>query len=197
MLEDVLKAAKIEQYEIVKTVKGEFFEGMQYEHPLLDIIPKLGEFASESGYHVAVSEEFVEIDSGSGIVHLSPANGEEDIRIAEKRKIPVFCPIDDEVKFTKEAGAYNGMFVRDADKNVAEDLKVRGALVALRKIRHKYPLCWRSAHRLVWLARRGWFYKLEKLDGSGCSKQCRIFLRAAKESIFGNCRGETPMVHIA
>ena len=53
------------------------------------------------------------------------------------------CPIDDEVKFTKEAGAYNGMFVRDADKNVAEDLKVRGALVALRKIRHKYPLCWR------------------------------------------------------
>ena len=47
MLEDVLKAAKIEQYEIVKTVKGEFFEGMQYEHPLLDIIPKLGEFASE------------------------------------------------------------------------------------------------------------------------------------------------------
>ena len=164
MLEDVLKAAKIEQYEIVKTVKGEFFEGMQYEHPLLDIIPKLGEFASENGYHVAVSEEFVEIDSGSGIVHLSPANGEEDIRIAEKRKIPVFCPIDDEVKFTKEAGAYNGMFVRDADKNVAEDLKVRGALVALRKIRHKYPLCWRSAHRLVWLARRGWFYKLEKLD---------------------------------
>ena len=87
MLEDVLKAAKIEQYEIVKTVKGEFFEGMQYEHPLLDIIPKLGEFASENGYHVAVSEEFVEIDSGSGIVHLSPANGEEDIRICRERKI--------------------------------------------------------------------------------------------------------------
>ena len=97
-------------------------------------------------------------------MHLSPANGEEDIRIAEKRKIPVFCPIDDEVKFTKEAGAYAGMFVRDADMNVAKDLKACGALVALRKIRHKYPLCWRSAHRLVWLARRGWFYKLEKLD---------------------------------
>ena len=68
------------------------------------------------------------------------------------------------MKFTKEAGAYAGMFVRDADMNVAKDLKACGALVALRKIRHKYPLCWRSAHRLVWLARRGWFYKLEKLD---------------------------------
>ena len=44
MLEEVLKAAKIEQYEIVKTVKGEFFEGMKYEHPLLDRIPELGKF---------------------------------------------------------------------------------------------------------------------------------------------------------
>ncbi len=163
MLEDVLKVAKVADYEVVKTVKGAFFEGMAYEHPLLDRIPELEKFASKNGYHIAVSEEFVETDSGSGIVHLSPANGEEDIRIAEKRGIPVFCPIDDEVKFTKEAGAYFGMFVRDADKNVSNDLKERGALVALNRIRHKYPLCWRSAHRLVWLARRGWFYKLGEL----------------------------------
>ncbi len=162
MLNEVLKAAKVDKYEVIKTVKGEYFEGKKYEHPLLDKIPELAKFALDEGYHIAVSEKFVEIDSGSGIVHLSPANGEEDIRIAEKRKIPVFCPIDDEVKFTKDAGSYYGMFVRDADAKISEDLKSRGALVALRKIRHKYPLCWRSAHRLVWLARRGWFYKLGK-----------------------------------
>ena len=48
---------------------------------------------------------FVDATTGSGLVHLSPANGEEDIKIANKRKVKVFSPIDDEVKFTAEAGA--------------------------------------------------------------------------------------------
>ncbi|MDI1495858.1 MAG: isoleucine--tRNA ligase [Cenarchaeum symbiont of Oopsacas minuta] len=164
MLEDVMRAAKIDEYNEIKTEKGSFFEGIKYEHPLLDAIPELGKFVTEKGYHIAVAEEFVDTASGSGIVHLSPANGEEDIHIAEKRGIPVFCPIDEEVKFTKDAGEYAGLFVRDADKIIVEDLRSRGALVALHKKRHKYPLCWRSSHRIVWLARRGWFYKLEKLE---------------------------------
>ena len=85
-------------------------------------IPGLKECAKESNFHTTVAEEFVDATTGSGLVHLSPANGEEDIKIANKRKVKIFNPIDDEVKFKKEAGKYEGLFVRDADEKIVEDL---------------------------------------------------------------------------
>ncbi|ABK76757.1 isoleucyl-tRNA synthetase [Cenarchaeum symbiosum A] len=159
---EFFKEVGIEEYSIEKSSKGSEFEGLKYVHPLYEEVPALRELSGR-GYHVAVSEEFVDASTGSGLVHLSPANGEEDIKIAHKRGVEIFCPIDDEVKFTPDAGKYSGLFVRDADRVIVEDLKERGALVRIGKLRHKYPLCWRSHHRIVWLARRGWFYKLGKL----------------------------------
>jgi isoleucyl-tRNA synthetase len=163
-LEEFMTEVKIEDYKIEKTSKGSEFEGRKYIHPLLDKIPALAECAKKENYHVAVSENFVDVTAGSGLVHLSPANGEDDIKIANKRKVKVFSPIDDEVKFTSEAGAYQGLFVRDADRPIVEDIKDCNALVKIGKIKHKYPLCWRSHHPIVWLARKGWFYKLDRLD---------------------------------
>ena len=163
-LEEFMTEVKVEDYKIEKTVKGSEFEGKKYIHPLLDLIPELNECSKADNFHVAVSESFVDASTGSGLVHLSPANGEEDIKIANKRKVKVFSPIDDEVKFTSQAGKYEGMFVRDADRPIVEDLKECNALVKIGKIKHKYPLCWRSHHPIVWLARKGWFYKLDRLD---------------------------------
>ena len=73
------------------------------------------------------------VSTGSGLVHLSPANGEEDIKIANKRKVKIFNPINDEVKFTNQAGKYEGLFVRDADRPIVEDLKECNALVKIWK----------------------------------------------------------------
>ncbi len=162
-LEEFFKEVNITEHEIIKTVKGLEFEGKKYTHPLLNLIPGLNECAKESNFHIAVSEEFVDATTGSGLVHLSPANGEEDIKIANKRKVKVFSPINDQVKFTNLAGKYEGMFVRDADRIIVEDLKENNALVKIGRIKHKYPLCWRSHHPIVWLARKGWFYKLDRL----------------------------------
>ena len=103
------------------------------------------------------------------LVHLSPANGEEDNNIAMKRKVTVFCPIDDEVKFTEDAGKYAGLFVRDADEKLVQSVKDRNALVKIGKIKHKYPLCWRCNHGLVWLARREYFYMLDKHGHKACA----------------------------
>ena len=163
-LEEFMAEVKVEDYKIEKTIKGSEFEGKKYAHPLLSLIPGLKECAELSNFHVAVSESFVDVSTGSGLVHLSPANGEEDIKIANKRNVKIFSPIDDEVKFTVHAGKYSGMYVRDADRAIVEDLKDCGALVKIGKIKHKYPLCWRSHHPIVWLARKGWFYKLDRLD---------------------------------
>jgi len=163
-LEEFMKEAKVEDYKVLKTVNGSEFEGKKYTHPLLGDISGLEKMSKLENYHIAVAEKFVDINAGTGIVHLSPANGEDDYNIAMKRKVEIFSPIDDEVKFTEDAGKYAGMFVRDADEKIVQDVKDKNALVKIGKIKHKYPLCWRSHHKLVWLARREYFYMLDRLD---------------------------------
>ena len=162
-LEEFMKEVKIDEYEVVNTVKGSFMEGKKYIHPLLDEISGLKKISQNPKFHTAVAESFVDVQTGSGLVHLSPANGEEDFEIAKKRSIEIFNPIDDEAKFTKDAGVYSGLFVRDADEKIVSSLKEKGALVRIGKIKHQYPTCWRSHHKLVWLARRGFFYFLDRL----------------------------------
>ena len=163
-LEEFMKEAKMEDYKVLKTVNGSEFEGKKYTHPLLGNISGLEKMSKLENYHIAVAEKFVDVNAGTGIVHLSPANGEDDYNIAMKRKVEIFSPIDDEVKFTEDAGKYAGMFVRDADEKIVQDIKDKNALVRIGKIKHKYPLCWRSQHKLVWLARREYFYMLDRLD---------------------------------
>jgi isoleucyl-tRNA synthetase len=162
-LEELMQMKKIEDYQVLKTVLGSELEGKKYIHPLLDQIPELAELAKKDNYHVVVSENFVDVNTGSGLVHLSPANGEDDYNIAVKRKVDIFSPIDDRVNFTDSAGQYSGQFVRDADEKVVESVKQKGALIRIGTINHDYPSCWRCGKDLVWLARREYFYMLDKL----------------------------------
>lgn len=193
-LEDFMSEVKIEDFKIEKTIKGSEFEGKKYIHPLLDLIPKLNEHSKSENYHVAVSESFVDASTGSGLVHLSPANGEEDIKIANKRKVKIFSPINDEVKFTSDAGKYQGMFVRDADRTIVEDLREHNALVKIGKIKHKYPLCWRSHHPIVWLARKGWFYKLDRLENKAieAAESVEYFFEQPKNRFLGIIKERHP-----
>ncbi|MDP8889320.1 MAG: class I tRNA ligase family protein, partial [Thermoproteota archaeon] len=113
--------------------------------------------------HFVISDDFVDTATGSGLVHLSPANGEQDFEIATKRNVPIFVPIDDRVIFTEKAGAFKDLFVRDADNKVVQAMKEANALVKIGKIKHQYPTCWRSHHKVVWFARREYFYIIENL----------------------------------
>ncbi|MGF3523166.1 MAG: class I tRNA ligase family protein, partial [Candidatus Bathyarchaeia archaeon] len=78
--------------------------------------------------------------------------------------VPIFAPYDDEVKFTKDAGTFQGVFARDADKLVVEELRSRNALVEIKKTKHEYPTCWRSHHKLVWVARKEYFLRTDKIN---------------------------------
>ena len=193
-LEDFMKEVKVENYSVQKTIKGSNMEGKRYIHPLLEQIPGLKECAQNSNYHITVAEEFVDASTGSGLVHLSPANGEEDIKIAIKRKIEIFNPIDDEVKFKNDAGKYARLFVRDADEKIVEDLRESGHLIRIGKIKHKYPLCWRSQHKIVWLARKGWFYKLDKLGDKAinAAESVNYFFDQPKNRFLGIIKEKHP-----
>ena len=129
----------------------------------MGLIPGLKELSDEDKIHFVVAENFVDASTGSGLVHLSPANGQEDFDIAVKRDVPIFVPINDRVEFTEKAGIFNGQFVRDSDFLVVEKMKEAGAYLKLGRIKHQYPTCWRSNHKVVWLARREYFYMIDKL----------------------------------
>jgi isoleucyl-tRNA synthetase len=163
-MNDLMKELHIEDFRVEKTVKGSELDGRYYIHPLLHIIPSLAEMAANKSIHFVVSDDFVETATGSGLVHLSPANGEQDFEIATKRNVPIFVPIDDRVIFTEKAGAFKDLFVRDADNKVVQAMKEANASVKIGKIKHQYPTCWRSHHKVVWLARREYFYIIENLE---------------------------------
>ncbi len=156
----------IKSYLILKRIVGSDMEGKKYTHPLLIEIPKLKVLSQEKNFHYVVSEKFVDADTGSGLVHISPANGEEDYNIAVKRNVYIFNPINDEAKFNDDAGIYSGLFVRDADIKIINDIKKNNALVKIGRLKHKYPLCWRSHHRIIWLVRREFFYMMDKLGNN-------------------------------
>ncbi|MGP8055978.1 MAG: class I tRNA ligase family protein [Nitrososphaerales archaeon] len=149
--------------EVSRKAKGRELEGISYVHPLVDLIPGLRSAEFKPKVHRIVAEEFVDTTTGTGLVHISPANGEDDFAVATKRGIPVFAPFDDQVKFTADGGRFAGLFARDADPIVVESLKERGALISVGKLTHEYPVCWRSGHRLVWLARREYFYWVDRI----------------------------------
>ena len=161
---DLLHDLGIDKYSVVQVVKGRELEGLNYIHPLLNMIPGLAELAKDPKVHSVVAEEFVDITTGSGIVHLAPANGQEDFQVAERRKVPIFVPIDDRAAFTQEAGLFQGLFVRDADAKVIEAMKAVNAYLLLGRVEHQYPTCWRSHHKIVWLARREYFYMIDQLE---------------------------------
>src|ERR687891_1386657 len=162
-MNDLMKELHIEDFRVEKTVKGSELDGRYYVHPLLHMIPSLAELAASKSIHFVVSDDFVETATGSGLVHLSPANGEQDFEIATKRNVPIFVPIDDRVIFTEKAGAFKDLFVRAADNKVVQAMNEANASVKIGKIKHQYPTCWRSHHKVVWLARREYFYMIERL----------------------------------
>lgn len=164
-VEPVMQELGIEKYEVTETVLGSSLEGKKYDYPFKDLIPKQAELEQKHPLvHKVICEDFVDVNTATGVVHLSPGNGEEDFFAAQRRGVPIFAPFDDEVRFKADAGTFKDMFARDADRVVIEELRKKGLLVSAKTVRHVYPTCWRSHHKLVWLARKEYFLRTDKIS---------------------------------
>ncbi len=161
LVERVMEQTGIEDYQILETMPGTELEGLQYEHPLLEQVPKQGEWADE--FHRLVLAEYVDLEEGTGCVHTSPGHGEEDFEVGREVGAPIFSPLDAGGRFTEEGGKYNGMYVKDADPLVIEDLKSSGYYVHEGIIKHSYPHCWRCKTPLLFMAREQWFLEISKI----------------------------------
>ncbi len=181
----LLKELKL-KYELLKTFKGKKLKGLEYES-ILDIplqkelaknpnalkvylsIPILKErVASKVAAKKNISsgdvfEEFVTVESGSGLVHTAPGHGKSDNEVGKVYKLPSPSPLDDSCKFTDDAGVFQGEFVKDADHAILDVLHKTDRLLNYDKIEHSYPLCWRCKAPLIFRMSNQWFLKVDPL----------------------------------
>jgi len=139
-------------FEVVEKFLGSELEGKLTKHPLYDRTS------------IVVLADYVTLEDGTGCVHTAPGHGEEDYQTGLKYNLPVLSPVDDEGKFTKEAGKYEGLKIWDANKVIVEDLKNNGALIKYGKVQHSYPHCWRCKGPVMFRATPQWFISVDKND---------------------------------
>ena len=143
-------------YELTERFKGKDLLGLEYE-PLFKI-----QNLEKKAYFV-VKGDFVSLEEGTGIVHMAPAFGEDDMEVGKANDLPVLMTVDEEGKFKPEVKNWAGMFVKDADPLIIEDLKKRGLLFKEEMYEHDYPFCWRCDNPLLYYAKTSWFIKMSAL----------------------------------
>ncbi|WP_328858212.1 isoleucine--tRNA ligase [Williamsia herbipolensis] len=119
--------------------------------------PPFDFFAGHPNSHRTLLGDYVTTDSGTGIVHLAPAFGEEDMELATANGIEVVQPLDPGGKFTSLVPPYEGLMVFDANPVIIKDLKGTGRILRHETIEHSYPHSWRSGKPLIYMAVPSWF----------------------------------------
>ena len=134
------------------TLEGRRLVGARYEalYPNVD-----------GDVHRVVEADFVSMEEGTGIVHIAPGFGSEDLEVGRREGWPAFNPLDDFGRFTDETPIewIRGRFVKEADADITEDLRKRGLLVRAETYRHTYPLCWRCDTPLIYMSRTSWYVR--------------------------------------
>lgn len=145
------------EYQIVQEMKGSDLVNIEYE-PLFDSLQDV----EEKGWYV-LAADFVTTDSGTGVVHTAVMYGEDDYNLGIKNGLPHTHTVDEEGNFLPRVKEFAGMFVKDADKPVADLLKERGLLYKKENYTHSYPHCWRCDTPLLYYAKSSWFIKMSEL----------------------------------
>jgi len=180
----MLEKAGLGGYKIVKEVKGSDLVGLHYE-PLYKI-PIAYSKGDRKAYRI-IGGDFVSLEEGTGIVHIAPAYGEIDFEVGEREGLPLIHTVDLDgfIKTTLPTGLTpkkrleiregvtqfmglgaqkldlpgRGKFVKDADKDILDNLKSRGLLFRSERINHAYPFCWRCELPLLYYAKQTWYIK--------------------------------------
>lgn len=149
LAESVLK----DGYEVLSAVKGAELVGLSYEPPFNYV-------AIEKG-HIVIAGDFVSDTSGTGIVHIAPAHGEDDYRVSRDNGISMLSVVDLAGRYVAEVTDFAGRFVKDAelDIDIVKNLSERGLLYSKERYEHSYPFCWRCKSPLIYYAMESWFIK--------------------------------------
>ncbi|HVC36641.1 MAG TPA: isoleucine--tRNA ligase [Candidatus Dormibacteraeota bacterium] len=154
---DRLPALNVETYHIVKEVMGSQLIGLEYQ-PLFKL-KNLENYPNSQNLYRVWGAKFVSIEDGSGILHVAPAFGEDDLGLAKTNQIPVLITVDENGHISKDLNlpeAIAGKFFKQADKLIVAYLSERDLVYAAETIKHTYPFCWRCDTPLLYYATDSW-----------------------------------------
>lgn len=147
-----------EDFKILKEFKGDELIGLEYE-PLFDLENK--EIKSSGTAYKIYQGDFVNVEDGTGVVHIAPNFGEEDFEFGKEHKLPIVDIMDDDGAYTEEAGKWKGIFFKDAGKKVMEELGEK--LFSKFKYTHSYPFCYRCESPLIYKTQKAWYLDIDKI----------------------------------
>ncbi|MBM3460031.1 MAG: class I tRNA ligase family protein, partial [Armatimonadetes bacterium] len=157
LLEATMEAAGLTEFEAVQHWSGRELEGMRFRHPLHAREPVFDRASP------VVLADYVTLDAGTGVVHTAPGHGQEDFQTGQRYGLEVLCPVDEQGRFTAEAGAFQGKAIRsgEADSAVLQALHESGNLLQRAPYRHNYPHCWRCHGPLLFRTSVQWFMNID------------------------------------
>ena len=152
LVETCFQEFGIAEYKILVTFAAAGLERKRCRHPFLDRDALL------------VLADYVTAESGTGCVHTAPGHGADDYLTGIRYGLEVLSPVDDEGRYTKEAGKYAGKRVPQVNREINDDMAAQGSLVKEGSIKHSYPHCWRCKKPVMYRATEQWFISMEKND---------------------------------
>ncbi len=183
ILAEALVSAHFEEeaYTIVESYVGQDLEYLEYK-PLFNFVEL------DKKAHFVTCDDYVTLSDGTGIVHTAPAFGEDDAKVGRKYDLPFLQPVNGEGKFTEEVTPWAGLFVKDADPQIIEELTSRGLVFKVINDEHNYPHCWRCDTPLLYYARSTWFIEMTKLRGNLVANNNKVnwVPETIKDGRFGN-----------
>ena len=165
----------------VGSIKGRELVGRSYK-PLFPF------FAGLENCFRVLAADFVDTGEGTGVVHLAPGFGEEDMEVCEAAEVPVVCPVDEAGAFTSEVPPYAGQHVFDTNKPIIRELKANGRLFRHDTYVHNYPHCWRTDTPLIYKAMRSWFVRVTTFRERmvDLNRQINWIPEHIRDGLFGN-----------
>jgi isoleucyl-tRNA synthetase len=181
MAEALLKEVLKDQYTVIETKKGEEWVGLEYE-PLFDYAKP-----DKKAYYV-VSDSYVQLTEGTGVVHCAPAFGEDDSRVGKIYDLPFVQLVNERGCFVDSVTDFAGAFVKDADPEIIKNLDARGLLFKALEYEHSYPFCWRCDTSLIYYAQDTWFIKMTAIKDMLVENNRKInwYPPSIGENRFGN-----------
>ena len=137
---------------VLREFAGAELLGLEYE-------PLYSYLTPDKRAHIVIGGDYVTTTDGTGIVHIAPAFGEEDMRVGMENDLPVVNAVDLEGRFVPEVAPWAGVFVKDADPAITAELKERGILLGVEPYEHSYPFCWRCDTPLLYYAKATWYIR--------------------------------------
>ena len=139
-------------HEVLETTKGRDLEGKKYRRPF-DYVP----VEDSENLFTVVLGDYVTTTEGTGLVHTAPAYGEDDARTGHRYGLPILHPVKPDGTFDERVGPFAGVFVKEADPGLIEELREKGLLFRAEEHEHPYPHCWRCGTPLLYYAKRAWY----------------------------------------